>query len=73
MTDADHNGMDCHPNIPMECFCQSAICRKTITGNDWQLPYLQEKYIGYFSDYIQDLINQMRLGKTFPKFSDPRA
>jgi SET domain-containing protein len=37
----------------MECNCRSVNCRKVITGNDWQIPELQERYSGYFSWYIQ--------------------
>jgi hypothetical protein len=41
---------------PMACSCGARNCRKTITGSDWKLPDLQEKYKGYFSDYLQRLI-----------------
>ena len=37
----------------MKCYCGSKNCRKVITGNDWQLKYIQKKYNGYFSDYLQ--------------------
>jgi SET domain-containing protein len=28
----------------MKCDCRAAICRGTITGDDWQLPELQQRY-----------------------------
>ena len=34
------------------CNCGSRDCRKVITGNDWKIKGLQEKYKGYFSDYL---------------------
>ena len=34
------------------CRCGAARCRGTITGNDWQKLELQERYRGYFSDYL---------------------
>lgn len=40
------------PEFKMECSCGSTHCRKLITGNDWKLPALQERYGNYFSYYI---------------------
>ena len=49
------------PDYRMECNCQTVSCRKVITGNDWQLPELQQKYAGYFSWYIEQRIkNQLK-------------
>ncbi len=36
-----------------DCNCGSDNCRKTITGNDWKINDLQNRYNGYFSDYLQ--------------------
>jgi SET domain-containing protein len=44
MTDDDDSSTACH--------CGAANCRRTITGNDWQLPELQRRYAGYFSAYL---------------------
>jgi hypothetical protein len=38
------------------CACRKINCREKITGNDWQTLNLQQKYKGYFSTYIQRLI-----------------
>jgi hypothetical protein len=35
------------------CSCGSPLCRQTITGNDWQLPDVQNRYRGHFSPFIQ--------------------
>jgi uncharacterized protein len=40
----------------LECKCGSEICRKIITGKDWQQPELQQKYRGYFSQYLAERI-----------------
>ncbi|KPL79043.1 lysine methyltransferase [Ornatilinea apprima] len=45
-----------------ECMCASPRCRKTITGKDWQIPELQERYRGYFSPYLQRRIDKLRAG-----------
>ena len=41
---------------PMKCLCGTASCRGNITGSDWKLPALRQKYEGYFSRYVADLI-----------------
>jgi len=40
------------------CSCGSSICRGRMTGNDWKLPELQERYRGYFTPYIERLIRE---------------
>ncbi len=45
-------------NFEMDCNCRQKMCRKTIVGDDWKNPSLQERYKGYFIKYIQDQINQ---------------
>jgi uncharacterized protein len=43
----------------MKCGCSSSICRKIITGKDWQKPELQQRYRGYFSSYLQQKIDAL--------------
>ncbi|MEW6666156.1 MAG: SET domain-containing protein [Thermodesulfobacteriota bacterium] len=40
----------------MECHCGAANCRRIITENDWKLPELQDRYKGFFSQYLQEKI-----------------
>lgn len=42
----------------MECRCGSASCRGKITEDDWKIPVLQKKYDGFFSQYLQEKIDQ---------------
>jgi uncharacterized protein len=54
----------------MECACGESFCRGVITGDDWRDKELQAKYAGFFSQYLQDEINeQQNLKKwyTIPK------
>lgn len=44
-------------NYEMKCHCGNNNCRNIITGNDWKLKSLQEKYNGYFSDYLQSKLS----------------
>jgi len=43
----------------MDCACGSPCCRKTITEQDWMLPGLQARYKGYFSQFIQEKIEEL--------------
>jgi uncharacterized protein len=36
-----------------DCHCGSSLCRHRITGDDWKLPELQERYRGHFPPYLQ--------------------
>lgn len=48
------------PEWRMECRCGSPLCRRIVTGNDWQLPALQERYAGHFSPFINARIARRR-------------
>jgi len=48
MTDDDTNRMDCR--------CGADTCRKIVTGQDWRLRELQEKYGHYMSWYLLEKI-----------------
>ena len=41
------------------CHCGLPNCRKRITGHDWQLSELHERYRGYFSPYLQRRIDRL--------------
>lgn len=47
----------------MGCVCGKNSCRKKVSGDDWKIEKLQEKYRGYFSRYIQDKIESCGSGK----------
>ena len=48
-------------NFEMECNCGAYNCRGRITGKDWMNKQLQEKYKGYFSWYLQKIIDNHQL------------
>lgn len=48
-----------HAYVLEPCLCGSPLCRGQMTGNDWKLPELQERYKGQFTPYIEELIAQM--------------
>ena len=48
-------------NFGFACACGAETCRKRLTGEDWKIPELQQKYAGYFSWYLEEKI---RLGSS---------
>lgn len=44
----------------MTCHCGALTCRKVVTGNDWELPELQQRYQGYFQPFIAEKIAQAK-------------
>lgn len=42
-----------------ECACGSPICRRLVTGADWRLPELQQRYDGYFSPFLERRIRNL--------------
>lgn len=40
----------------MTCRCGSTACRQVVTGKDWQLPELQERYGSHFAPFINERI-----------------
>jgi hypothetical protein len=41
------------------CECGSPLCRGRVTGRDWRLPQLRERYRGHFSPFINDRIARL--------------
>lgn len=37
----------------LECTCGALNCRKIITGQDWKIKELQEKYYDYFAEHLK--------------------
>lgn len=41
------------------CRCGSPVCRRVITGDDWQLKEVQERYQGHFSPFLNECIRSL--------------
>ena len=55
----DYAYCEASPDYRLEsCNCGSALCRGSMTGNDWKLPELQQRYRGYFTPHIERLIRE---------------
>ena len=42
-----------------ECQCGAPDCRKTVTGNDWRLPAVQQRYYPHFSPFLNRRIERL--------------
>jgi SET domain-containing protein len=47
----------CKITFEMTCSCGAPGCRRSITERDWTIPELQDRYRGYFSQYLQEKID----------------
>jgi hypothetical protein len=46
--------------VSWDCNCGSSLCRGRITGRDWRLAELQERYKGHFSPFIRQRIRKLK-------------
>ncbi len=56
----DYAMSDTKTIFKFDCWCESSKCRKKISGNDWQLADIQERYAGWFAPHVARLIKQSR-------------
>lgn len=55
----DYAMIDGDPAERMSCACGAEGCRGTITGEDWRLPELRQRYRGFFSRYLAERIARL--------------
>ncbi|MDO8621907.1 MAG: SET domain-containing protein-lysine N-methyltransferase [bacterium] len=56
----DYAMADSEPDWSMNCHCGIKDCREKITGDDWKIKGLQERYTGYFQENVQNKIDASR-------------
>jgi hypothetical protein len=61
----DYSMADGSPIDEFDCACGTHLCRGQVTGNDWQLPALWERYDNYFSPYLRRRIAQLRKERVY--------
>ncbi|TPX68216.1 spermidine synthase [Spizellomyces sp. 'palustris'] len=60
----DYATVDADAEADFDCKCGSHICRKRVTGQDWKLPVLQERYgLRHFWPHIRKKIVKSRAEK----------
>jgi uncharacterized protein len=57
----DYAMADGSPFDEFACTCGTPHCRQQVTGNDWRIPELRERYAGYFSPYLQRRIERLNM------------
>jgi len=57
----DYALFSAQPNWVMDglCRCGSPFCRRTITGNDWKLKEVQERYCNHFTPFLNARIARL--------------
>jgi hypothetical protein len=63
----DYATSDASDYDEFDCACRSDECRGRVTGNDWQIPEIQNRYNKSFSPYIQRKIKAARLARALTK------
>ena len=48
------------PEFTMACRCGARVCRGTVTGADWRLPAVQQRYAGHFSPFLNQRVAALR-------------
>jgi hypothetical protein len=69
----DYAMSDGSPYDEFTCHCGAPQCRGRVTGNDWRIPELWERYRGYFSPYLQRRIDHLRQHQTAVVHAMPGA
>ena len=41
------------------CQCGSPVCRRIVTGDDWRLPNVQQRYAGHFAPFLNTRIKML--------------
>ncbi len=54
--------MDRTDDYRLQCCCGAALCRGTVTGEDWRLPEVQARYEGFFVEYVAEKIRGLSTG-----------
>jgi len=62
----DYAMCDGSPYDEFECQCGAPTCRGRVTGNDWGIPRLWDRYAGHFSPYLQRRIDAVRALQSQP-------
>ena len=56
----DYAMCDGSPYDEFDCACGSRFCRGRVTGEDWRIPMLWERYAGHFSPYLERRIRALK-------------
>jgi uncharacterized protein len=57
---SDYSMSTADPLYLLRCHCPSTRCRQMVTGDDWRIPQLQERYDGWWVPYLSRLVRELR-------------
>lgn len=55
---ADYSTAVADPEFVLRCHCPSSRCRQMVTGDDWRIEQLQQRYAGYWHPSVQRRIDE---------------
>jgi hypothetical protein len=41
------------PELVVRCHCETYRCRQLVTGDDWRIPQVQQRYAGHLTPVVQ--------------------
>jgi hypothetical protein len=59
---ADYAMSITEPDWFLRCHCPSRRCRQMVEGTDWRIAVLQERYAGWWTPYVQSMVDESRTG-----------
>jgi len=57
----DYAMCDGSPYDEFDCYCGAPDCRGQVTGQDWMIPELWDRYSGFFSPYLHRRIEALKV------------
>ena len=45
------------PDLLVRCHCETYRCRQLVTGDDWRIPQLQQRYAGHLAREVQRAVD----------------
>ena len=44
------------PQMVVRCHCETYRCRQLVTGDDWRIPQVQQRYAGHLAPQVQRVV-----------------
>ena len=45
------------PDLVVRCHCETYRCRQLVTGDDWRIPQVQQRYAGHLTPEVQSAVD----------------
>jgi hypothetical protein len=47
------------PDLVVRCHCETYRCRQLVTGDDWRIPQVQQRYAGHLAPVVQREVDRL--------------